>query len=132
MESYMIGYHHEVRPKGTLCSCGHDKDNHSSSVSGDTICYGSPNGDCKCGCSYPSRVRMPRIGSVQEVNVNLSKPQFRPHMKTGKILKIIKAERVYHRYHGEDVYVLCEVEIKINETKNYTKLAYVQWADEEE
>jgi hypothetical protein len=121
MENYIVG-HCEVRPKDELCDCGHPKDSHSSV---DTICYGD--GKCKCGCSYPLRVRMPRIGSTQKVNFNLKKPQFNPWYEQAKILKIIKAERVYHRNHGESAYVLCDVETK----NGHKKLAYVEWADEE-
>lgn len=122
MESYMVG-RFEVRPKDEECGCGHSKDSHSSI---DTICYGG--GDCKCGTSYPSRVRIPRIGSKQQVNFNLKKPQFRPWHGIATILKVIKAERVYHRNHGENAYVLCEVE----DEAHYKKRAYVEWAAEEE
>lgn len=123
--NYMVGYHHEVRSKGELCSCGHPKDSHSSSVSGDTICYGSKNGDCKCGCSYPSRVRIPEINSVQEVNFNIKKPQFRPQRGEAKILEVIGAEQVYHKYSGTNVFVLCKVEVH-----GITEKAFVEWVDE--
>lgn len=125
----MIGYHHEVREKGTPCeSCGHDKDSHSSSVSGDTICYAGENGkslNCSCGGAFPSRVRIPVVGTTQEVNLNIKKPQFRPQRVQAKILKVHGAEQVYHRNYGSNVFVLCNVELRGREM-----LAYVEWVDE--
>jgi hypothetical protein len=124
MNNYMVGYYHEVRPKGELCDCGHEKDSHSGLASGDTICYGS--GDCKCGGAYASRVRIPLVGSIQEVNLNIKKPQFRPQMATAKIIKVHGVDKVFHRNYGEDAYVLCTVELR-----GKKMLAYCQWVDEE-
>jgi hypothetical protein len=126
MKSYTVGYRHEVREKGELCdSCGHDKECHSTV---DTICYAGENGksaNCKCGCQFPIRVRIPTVGVTQEVNLNIKKPQFRPQRCQAKILKVLGAEQVYHRNYGSNVYVLCEVELRGRKV-----LAYVEWVDE--
>lgn len=131
MKNYMVGYYREVRPKGELCSCGHSKDSHSSTVSGDTICYGvgsdGHSANCKCGCAYPSRIRLPKIGTQQEVNLNLKKPQFRPNRVQARIIGVHKAEKVYHRNYGENAFVLCTVELDGGKQV----LAFSEWVNED-
>jgi hypothetical protein len=124
MQSYTVGYNYEVREKGEMCDCGHEKDSHSSPFTGDTICYGG--GDCKCAMVFPSRVRVPIVGSVQQVNLNIKKPQFRPQRVDAKIIKVHGAERVFHRNYGSDVFVLCDVEVR-----GRKMLAYSEWVNED-
>ena len=123
MQSYLVGYNYQVRPKGELCECGHDKDVHSSPFTGDIICYGGE--DCKCSRVFPKRVRIPIVGTTQQVNLNIRKPQLRPERCQAKIIKIIGAERVFHSRFGQDVFVLCKVEVNGMEMS-----AYVEWVDE--
>jgi len=121
MKNKIIGGR-EVRHKGEKCPCGHDKDSHSTV---DSICYGGDN--CKCGMSYPLRVRMPVINSIQEVNLNIKKPQLRPERCQAKILEILDIQKVSHRNFGTDAFVLCNVEV--NGEKH---VGFVEWANETE
>lgn len=124
VESYKIGYNYEVRAKGEKCDCGHEKDSHSGPFTGDTICYGGS--DCKCSATFPSRVRVPLVGTTQEVNLNVKKPQLRPQRCQAKIIKVHGAEAVYHRNYGKSVFVLCEVEVR-----GMKMLAYSEWVKED-